>query len=69
MNDGHALAIPVEDAVVSRGAPLGGIERADVGERTIADDRRKDLRFDARDGALTRRRRSIRGRRRRDRHG
>jgi len=44
MNDGHALAIPVEDDVVSRGAPLGGIERADVGERTIADDRRKDLR-------------------------
>ena len=52
MNDGHALAIPVEDAVVSGGAPLGGIERADVGERTIADDRRKDLRFDARAGAL-----------------
>jgi len=27
-----------------RCAPLGSIERADVGERTIADDRRKDLR-------------------------
>jgi hypothetical protein len=41
MNEGHALAIPVEDAVVSRGAPLGGIERAEVGERTIADVQRR----------------------------
>ena len=32
MNDGHALAIPVEDAVVSRGASLGRVERAGVGE-------------------------------------
>ncbi len=52
MNHGHAVAIPVDDAVVSRSAALGCAQAAAVGQCAVANDRCEQRRRDAGDRTL-----------------